>query len=110
MQTSDIEKQVNDYFARIEAMGGMLRAIERGWVQQEIQNAAYKAQQQVDAGEAIVVGVNRFAQETELEIPTQRVDESLESKQVERVRKQLRHRRDPRRWQSAIDSRCRDCP
>jgi methylmalonyl-CoA mutase, N-terminal domain len=103
MQTSEIEKQVNDYFNRIEAMGGMLRAIERGWVQEEIQNAAYKAQQQVDAGEAVVVGVNRFAQETELEIPTQRIDESLERKQVERV-KALRLRRDPQRWQSAIDS------
>jgi methylmalonyl-CoA mutase N-terminal domain/subunit len=47
-------------------MGGMLRAIERGWVQQEIQNAAYKQQQQVDSGEAVVVGVNRFTQETEV--------------------------------------------
>ena len=102
MQTNDIEQQVNDYFARIEAMGGMLRAIERGWVQQEIQNAAYKAQQQVDSGEAVVVGVNRFTQETEVEIPTQRIDESLERKQVERV-KALRLRRDRQRWQSAIE-------
>jgi methylmalonyl-CoA mutase N-terminal domain/subunit len=82
-------------------MGGMLRAIERGWVQQEIQNAAYKAQQQVDSGEAVVVGVNRFTQETEVEIPTQRIDEELERKQVERVRA-LRIRRDQRRWESAI--------
>ncbi len=103
MQTSDIEKLVKDYFTRIEAMGGMLRAIERGWVQQEIQNAAYKAQQEVDSGEAVVVGVNRFSQETEVEIPTQRIDESLEQKQVERL-KALRLRRDPQRWQSGIDS------
>ncbi len=102
MQTNEIEKQANTYFARIEAMGGMLRAIERGWVQQEVQNAAYKAQQDVDSGEAVVVGVNRFAQETELEISTQRIDESLERKQVERVRA-LRMRRDPKRWQAAIE-------
>ncbi len=103
MLTNDIEQQVNAYFARIEAMGGMLRAIERGWIQQEIQNAAYEAQQQVDSGEAVVVGVNRFTQETEVEIPTQRIDESLERRQVERV-KALRLRRDQQRWLSAIDS------
>ena len=102
MQTNEIEQQAKDYFARIEAVGGMLRAIERGWVQQEIQNAAYKAQQQVDSGEAVVVGVNRFTQETEVEIPTQRIDDSLEWKQVERVRA-LRLRRDQQRWQVAIE-------
>jgi methylmalonyl-CoA mutase, N-terminal domain len=102
MQTNEIEQQAKDYFARIEGMGGMLRAIERGWVQQEIQNAAYKAQQQVDSGEAVVVGVNRFTQETEIETPTQRIDESLERIQVERVR-ELRLRRAGQRWQSAID-------
>jgi methylmalonyl-CoA mutase, N-terminal domain len=101
MLTNDIEHQVNGYFARIEAMGGMLRAIKRGWIQQEIQNAAYKAQQQVDSGEAVVVGVNRFTQETELEVPLQKIDESLERKQVERVRA-LRLHRDQQRWQSAI--------
>jgi methylmalonyl-CoA mutase, N-terminal domain len=101
MQTNEIEQQAKDYFARIKSMGGMLRAIERGWVQQEIQNAAYRAQQQVDSGEAVVVGVNRFTQETELEIPTQRIDESLERKQVERV-KSLRLKRDQQRRLSAI--------
>ena len=103
MLTNGIEQQVSDYFARIEAMGGMLRAIERGWIQQEIQNAAYEAQQQVDSGEAVVVGVNRFTQETGVEIPTQRIDESLERKQVERV-KALRLRRDQQRWRSAINA------
>jgi methylmalonyl-CoA mutase N-terminal domain/subunit len=100
--TNDIESQVHDYFAKIEAMGGMLRAIEKGWVQQQIQNAAYRQQQQVDSGEQVVVGVNRFTQEEETEIPTQRIDEKLERQQVERVRA-LRVRRDPARWQAAID-------
>ena len=99
--TNDIEAQVKAYFAKIGAMGGMLRAIERGWVQQEIQNAAYRQQRQVDSGEAVVVGVNRFTQEEAAEIPTQRIDEDLERQQVERVRA-LRVRRDPQRWRSAI--------
>src|SRR5271154_2282330 len=101
--TSDIERQVQDYFSKIDAMGGMLRAIERGWVQQEIQNAAYRQQQQVDSGAAVVVGVNRFTSEEDAEVPIQRIDEALERKQVERVRA-LRLRRDRQRWQSAIDA------
>src|SRR5271154_5476034 len=101
--TNDIERQVKEYFSKIDAMGGMLRAIERGWVQQEIQNAAYRQQQQVDSGAAVVVGVNRFTSEEDAEVPIQRIDEALERKQVERVRA-LRLRRDRQRWQSAIDA------
>ena len=101
MLTGEIEQQVNQYFANIEAMGGMLRAIENGWMQQQIQNAAYRQQKRVDSGEAVVVGVNRFDQEIEAEIPIQRIDEALERQQVERVRA-LRLRRDSRRWQTAI--------
>jgi methylmalonyl-CoA mutase N-terminal domain/subunit len=101
--TDSIEQQVQDYFAKIEAMGGMLRAIERGWVQQQIQNAAYKHQRQVDSGEAVVVGVNRFTSETETEIPIQGIDEELERKQVDRVRA-LRLRRDKQLFHSAIDA------
>jgi len=82
-------------------MGGMLRAIERGFVQQEIQNASYEYQQAVDRGEAIVVGVNRFELEQERPIPIQRIDEALEGKQVERVRA-LRARRDAAPWQSTM--------
>ncbi len=67
-------------------MGGMLKAIERGFVQQEIQNAAYEYQQAVDRQDAIVVGVNRFEVEEEKPIPIQRIDPALESKQIERVR------------------------
>jgi len=101
--TNNLEQQARAYLDRIDALGGMLRAIERGWVQQEIQNAAYEYQRAVDTGEAIVVGVNRFTREEEPEIPIQRIDESLERKQVERVRA-LRSRRDPERWQSSLDS------
>jgi len=79
----------------------MLKAIERGYVQQEIQNAAYEYQRAVDRGEAIVVGVNRFELEEEKPIPILRIDEALETRQVERVRA-LRARRDAGAWQSAL--------
>ena len=101
--TSGLERQVYAYFEKIESLGGMLRAIERGYVQQEIQNAAYEYQQAVDSGQAIVVGVNRFSREKEPEILTQRIGEDLERKQVERVRA-LRSRRDKQRWQATIQS------
>ncbi len=100
--THEIEQQVKAYFDRIDSMGGMLRAIERGWVQQEIQNAAYEYQRAVDAGEATVVGVNKFTREEEPAIPIQRIDEALERKQVERLLA-LRLRRDKARWQAGVD-------
>ena len=63
--TDKIERGAQDYLERIDALGGTLAAIEKGWIQAEIQNAAYEFQQQVERGEKIVVGVNRFQQEDE---------------------------------------------
>jgi methylmalonyl-CoA mutase N-terminal domain/subunit len=100
--TNDLEKQARAYFEKIDGMGGMLRAIERGWVQQEIQTAAYEFQRAVDSGEQVVVGVNRFTREDEPGIPIQRIDENLERQQIERVRA-LRSRRDHARWQASIE-------
>jgi methylmalonyl-CoA mutase, N-terminal domain len=99
--TNDIEKRASEYLDKIEALGGMLKAIERGYVQQEIQNAAYDFQQKVDHQQAIVVGVNRFSIDEEREVPIQRIDPALEPKQVERVRA-LRARRDKKVWESAL--------
>src|SRR5271168_1842822 len=99
--TNEIETRANEYLGKIDAIGGMIKALERGYVQQEIQNAAYEYQRQIDRDEAIVVGVNRFALDEEKPIPIQRIDESLEHKQVERLRA-LRARRDPGPWQAAL--------
>jgi len=99
--TNEIEQRAAEYLGKIEVMGGMLKAIERGYVQQEIQNAAYEYQRAVDDGEAVVVGVNRFELDAEKPIPIQRIDEALEGKQVERVRA-LRTRRDAAVWQAAL--------
>ena len=61
--TDDIERGAREYIERIDALGGTLAAIEKGFIQGEIQNAAYAYQQAVERGETVVVGVNRFQQE-----------------------------------------------
>jgi len=99
--TNEIEQRAAEYLGKIEVFGGMLRAIEHGFVQQEIQNAAYEYQQRVDNQESIVVGVNRFEVEEEKAIPIQRIDPALEPKQVERVRA-LRAKRDAVSWKAAL--------
>jgi methylmalonyl-CoA mutase N-terminal domain/subunit len=101
--TNEIERRAAEYLGKIEVLGGMLKAIERGYVQQEIQNAAYEYQQQVDHQEAIVVGVNRFEVELEKPIPIQRIDPALEPKQIERVRA-LRAKRNAGPWKAALAS------
>ncbi|HKF24795.1 MAG TPA: methylmalonyl-CoA mutase family protein, partial [Candidatus Acidoferrum sp.] len=99
--TNEIERRAAEYLGKIEVLGGMLKAIERGFVQQEIQNAAYQYQRQVDNQEAIVVGVNRFEVEPERPIPILRIDPALEAKQVERVRA-ARAKRDAGPWKTAL--------
>src|SRR5215469_2470032 len=96
--TNEIELRAGEYMATITAFDrngkyGMLRAIERGYVQREIQNAAYAHQKAVDEKGAVVVGVNEFMSEEETSVPIQRIDETLEQRQIERV-KELRVRRD----------------
>jgi methylmalonyl-CoA mutase, N-terminal domain len=99
--TNQIETQAREYLDKIDAMGGTLKAIERGFIQQEIQNAAYEYQQAVDRLEAIVVGVNAFELEEEKPIPLQRIDESLERRQVERLRA-ARAKRDRAKCQASL--------
>jgi len=99
--TNEIEKRATEYLGKIDALGGMLKAIERGYVQQEIQNAAYEYQQAVDRAEAVVVGVNRFSVDEEKSVPILHMDEGLERKQVERLRA-LRARRDAKPWSESL--------
>src|SRR6202035_1041353 len=84
--TDSIERGAVEYLERIESMGGALRAIEAGYIQNEIQNAAFAFQKAVESGEQIVVGVNRFQMEEENPIPTFRLDPALEQAQIERLR------------------------
>ncbi len=99
--TNEIEERAFLYLQKIDAMGGTLRAIERGYIQQEIQNAAYDFQQRVDRLEKVVVGVNGFQIEEDKAVPIQRIDENLERNQVERTRA-LRARRNKTNWEQAI--------
>ncbi len=96
--TDSLEREVAEYIARIDSMGGTLRAIEAGYIQNEIQNAAYEFQRAVESGERIVVGVNRFQLANERGVPTFRIDPALEHAQAEKLR-QLRASRS----QTAVD-------
>jgi methylmalonyl-CoA mutase N-terminal domain/subunit len=84
--TDRIEQGARDYLDRIESMGGTLAAIESGYIQTEIQNAAYAYQQAIEHGETVVVGVNKFRQEEGTALVTFRMDPALERQQVDRLR------------------------
>jgi methylmalonyl-CoA mutase N-terminal domain/subunit len=97
--TDEIEREAMEYIARVDAMGGTLRAIEQGYIQGEVQNAAYDFQRAVERGERIIIGVNKFQMEEGAAIPTFRLDPSLEAAQVARLRK-VRAERD----QAAVEA------
>jgi methylmalonyl-CoA mutase, N-terminal domain len=99
--TNEIESGAEEYIAKIDAMGGMLRAVEAGFVQQEIQKAAYEYQQAVDSGEQVVVGVNRFQADEGRPIPTLQIDPAVEAAQIARLNA-LRARRDTTKTKSAL--------
>jgi methylmalonyl-CoA mutase, N-terminal domain len=99
--TDEIEEHALEYLKKIDTMGGMLRAIETGYVQREIQEAAYRYQKAVEAQEQVVVGVNRFQLEEESPVNVLRIDPALEQAQVERVRA-LRERRDASAMTAAL--------
>ena len=90
--TDEIEKGALDYIAKIDEMGGALQSIERGFMQNEIQNAAYAAQKEIEHKEQIVVGVNQFHVDEVLTLERLQVDPSIELGQREKLRK-LRERR-----------------
>jgi methylmalonyl-CoA mutase N-terminal domain/subunit len=83
--TSEIENRARVYLEKIDNLGGMLRAIESGYVQREIQEAAYEYQRAIETGAAVVVGVNRFQVQEQNVVPTLRIDKNIEQQQVERV-------------------------
>jgi methylmalonyl-CoA mutase N-terminal domain/subunit len=99
--TNEIEKGALAYIEKVDAMGGMLRAIEAGFVQGEIQKAAYEFQRAVEKKEQIVVGVNDFIAEEERGIPTLRIDAEIERSQIARLNA-LRAKRDSARAKAAL--------
>jgi methylmalonyl-CoA mutase N-terminal domain/subunit len=91
--TDEMERRCYEYFAKIEQLGGMVEAVKRNYPQREIADAAFELQQEIDGGQRVVVGVNRYVQEDEEPIPTLRVDPAVEGKQLDRLQS-ARARRD----------------
>jgi methylmalonyl-CoA mutase N-terminal domain/subunit len=91
--TEKMERGALDYFRKIDSMGGMVAAIEKGFPQREIQDSAYQYQKAVERGDQVIVGVNKYAMEDEAQIPTLVIDESVREHQIERL-EQTRSRRD----------------
>jgi methylmalonyl-CoA mutase N-terminal domain/subunit len=83
--TDQMEARSYEYFAKIDELGGMVEAVKRNYPQREIADAAFTLQQEIDAGERVVVGVNRYVAQDEQPIPTLRVDPALERKQTDRL-------------------------
>jgi methylmalonyl-CoA mutase N-terminal domain/subunit len=91
--TDKLEAEALDYIKRIDEMGGMVEAIEKGYPQREIAASAYRFQREVDAGERVMVGVNKYTSETEeRSIPLLRIDEEVQKTQVSNLAKVKRER------------------
>ena len=100
--TDHIEEEAMKYIEKIEKMGGMMRAIERGYIQKEIADSAYKYQKEVEEGKRIIVGVNKFVVDEPIEVEILKVDPSIRDKQIERLKK-LRSERDNEKVEEALD-------
>jgi methylmalonyl-CoA mutase N-terminal domain/subunit len=99
--TNQLEASAQGYLDEIDSMGGTLAAIEAGFQQRQIQEAAFRVQQEIESGDRVVVGVNRFRDEGASTPPIQRIDPEGERRQVERLRR-VRAERDPAAWEAAL--------
>ena len=99
--TDEIERRALDYIARIDELGGMVPAIEKQYVQREIERRAYEHQKAVEAGDRIVVGVNEFVAPEEEPVEVAKVDGTAEKEQVKRLQA-LRSKRDNAAWSAAM--------
>jgi methylmalonyl-CoA mutase, N-terminal domain len=99
--TNEIESRAVEYLSKIDAMGGMVKVIESGFVQTEIQRSAFEFQRAVESKEQIVVGMNEFVAEEERQIPTLQINAEIEHAQVQRLQS-LRARRDDAKVSAAL--------
>jgi methylmalonyl-CoA mutase, N-terminal domain len=99
--TNELERQAYEYFDRIEKLGGVVQAIRENFFQREIAEASFRYQSEVEAGERVVVGVNRYKLEAEPELEILKIDPSLERKQIDRVQA-LKARRDTAAAEAAL--------
>jgi len=101
--TDDMERQARDYFDRIDSLGGVVPAIEKGFFQKEIASAAYRYQQEIDNNERVVVGVNQHTSDEDVEIPILEMDPEGFERQCARL-KSLRQNRDKARHAAALSA------
>ena len=80
--TDQIEKEAGDYINRIDAMGGMISAIEKGYVQSEIQKSAYRYKQEIESGKRVIVGVNKYQIDEEKPVKTLKIDTKVQEEQI----------------------------
>jgi methylmalonyl-CoA mutase N-terminal domain/subunit len=99
--TGELERQAHEYFERIEKLGGVVAAIKENFFQREIAEASFRYQSEVEAGQRVVVGVNRYRLEDEIQPELLKVDPALETKQIERVQA-LRAKRDSAQAETAL--------
>ncbi len=100
--TNEIEKQVWEYLEKIEKLGGAVRAIEAGYIQQEIADSAYRFQQEVESKERIIVGVNKYEIEEEPPKNLFKVDETVREKQIEKL-KMIKAKRDNKKVEEKLE-------
>src|SRR5687767_9788720 len=100
--TNDLEREALEYFARIDAMGGMIEAIEQGYPQKEIAESAYRFQQAVEQRDKIIVGVNAFADDEQEPVGILYIDESVAQRQLARLQ-QVRDNRDNTAVQQSLE-------
>jgi methylmalonyl-CoA mutase N-terminal domain/subunit len=106
--TDKMEEEAMAYIAKIDEFGGMVEAVEHGYPQREIAASAYRLQQQIESGEKTVVGVNKYQQEEQPDIPTLRIDESIQKEQVESLAK-VKAERDDAAVKRALTAIADDC-
>jgi len=101
--TNRIEREAAELLERIRVMGGTLAAIESGYLQKQIQDSAYSAQQALDTGATVMVGVNRYVDDAADSTRVFQIDPNVEREQISRVR-QLRANRSEREWRASLDA------
>lgn len=106
--TDEIESEAMEYIGKIDALGGMLKAVELGFPQKEIAEASYQFQLRVDSGENAIVGVNSYKDEVESTIPILAIDHSAEKNQIEHL-KSFKQRRDSAKVKAALDKLRQTC-
>ena len=99
--TNEMEKKALDYIQKIDDMGGIIAAIERGYPQKEIADAAYEYQRRLETGEKVMVGVNKYVMDEAEQIDTLMIDEAVEAEQKKRI-ENVRQRRDNRRVEETL--------